>query len=1029
VPVWTNMAVWPIGYTGPNFVVVRPFGYAEAYGSFMRGYLEPPQTGEYVFYIWSDDQGEFWLGENENPSSIRLVVNEPACCGYYLNRSRPILLEKGKRYYLEALQKEGVGGDYIMVGWRMPDGTLQRPISSLYIQPFPLDAVNQYQPKPSAPTFVGAGSPFVGPAYYHFTGSGQPMSTNVFEGQQVVLSAILEGTGAMTYQWSKNGTDIPGAVLSHLVIPSAKPADSGAYILRARNDLGEALSAPAVVVVRPDAEPPRPISAATHGRSQKVRVTFSEAVIEESMRTVSNYTLDNGLSVIAATVLSSNMVDLTTSGAMTEGVVYTLMVNGVKDRSSQANASAGAIPFVQTDGFVSVRGFTNIGGGWLVSDLTNSGKFISNAPDFQETPSEFEFPPYQDPGYRDHYGVQVRGYLTPSISGNYTFFVAGDDQSFLYLSADALPENKIKIASEPYWSIKRMWFPDHLYSVTGPPYGVIYLEYTGRNWSRLGNIPEGLIYDNNSVTFVNTDTSTAGKSRPVFLEAGKKYYIEALMKEGGGGDHIAVAWLGPNQPTLRNGDAPIGPSFLSPYGLAKTPIAIVEHPAAASTLEQRPVTFRVQATGYPFHEFQWQRNGQPIPGATNATYSFSPNRSDHGVKFSVAVSNGFSGAISQEAELSVTPDSAGPQLHEAAWIRESSVIGLCFDEPVESASALNPANYQLSNGSATIQRLEMRSDGKSVAVVLSGGFQPSGAALLVSGVRDLAGNTIAPGSSVIIQDTGFQSRDIGITASHPIWNGSVYTCNGKDFHLVGGGRDLSGNADGFYFVYREHTGDFDMAVQVESMPLTEWEAKGGLMVRTSLDPGSSMAYVVTTPQTGDNRFLTGVRSFTNGGTTPFGAKQGVNYPNAWVRLKRLGTMFHAYWSDSGQDWIRIGSTFLPEAGEVMYIGMAVSGRDRYSLAGDPHPVQFRNLRLYTDPLRLSVERVGSNIFLRWAPEHVGAQLEETDLLQEDPTQTIWFPVDGSTTTREWVVPLEEGFDPDFPPLPGSPGKFYRLIWP
>ncbi len=34
------------------------------------------------------------------------------------------------------------------------------------------------------------------------------------------------------------------------------------------------------------------------------------------------------------------------------------------------------------------------------------------------------------------------------------------------------------------------------------------------------------------------------KSAPVTLQAGQKYYIQALGKEGAGGDSIAVAWQG-----------------------------------------------------------------------------------------------------------------------------------------------------------------------------------------------------------------------------------------------------------------------------------------------------------------------------------------------------------------------------------------------------------------------------------------------------------------------------------------------------
>ena len=53
--------------------------------------------------------------------------------------SSAVQLEKGKVYYMEALMKEGGGGDHIAVGVKLPSGTLQRPISQedIYIRPSP----------------------------------------------------------------------------------------------------------------------------------------------------------------------------------------------------------------------------------------------------------------------------------------------------------------------------------------------------------------------------------------------------------------------------------------------------------------------------------------------------------------------------------------------------------------------------------------------------------------------------------------------------------------------------------------------------------------------------------------------------------------------------------------------------------------------------------------------------------------------------------------------------------------------------
>ena len=60
-------------------------------------------------------------------------------CRYPSQQSSPVQLVKGKAYYMEALMKEGGGGDHITVGVKLPSGTLQRPISQedIYITPPP----------------------------------------------------------------------------------------------------------------------------------------------------------------------------------------------------------------------------------------------------------------------------------------------------------------------------------------------------------------------------------------------------------------------------------------------------------------------------------------------------------------------------------------------------------------------------------------------------------------------------------------------------------------------------------------------------------------------------------------------------------------------------------------------------------------------------------------------------------------------------------------------------------------------------
>jgi hypothetical protein len=63
---------------------------------------------------------------------------------------------------------------------------------------------------------------------------------------------VVAGEGPFTYQWQKDGLNIPGATSATLNIADASVADAGIYTLRVGNDGGVTTSAPCVVVVNND---------------------------------------------------------------------------------------------------------------------------------------------------------------------------------------------------------------------------------------------------------------------------------------------------------------------------------------------------------------------------------------------------------------------------------------------------------------------------------------------------------------------------------------------------------------------------------------------------------------------------------------------------------------------------------------------------------------------------------------------------------------------------------------------------------
>ena len=111
-----------------------PTNWADNYGSRIHGWLYVTQTGDYTFWIATDDNGELWLSTDSNPSNAVLVsqVTAWASAGNFddpdVVPSSPIHLEAGEYYYIAGLMKEGGGGDNIAAAWECLDNGLQREI-------------------------------------------------------------------------------------------------------------------------------------------------------------------------------------------------------------------------------------------------------------------------------------------------------------------------------------------------------------------------------------------------------------------------------------------------------------------------------------------------------------------------------------------------------------------------------------------------------------------------------------------------------------------------------------------------------------------------------------------------------------------------------------------------------------------------------------------------------------------------------------------------------------------------------------
>ena len=79
--------------------------------------------------------------------------------------------------------------------------------------------------------------------------NSEPVSLVVLAGSPASFTAVAGGTAPISYQWSKDGTPIPGATSVTLNLTNVQTTDNGSYTLTATNSIGSATSSPAQLTV------------------------------------------------------------------------------------------------------------------------------------------------------------------------------------------------------------------------------------------------------------------------------------------------------------------------------------------------------------------------------------------------------------------------------------------------------------------------------------------------------------------------------------------------------------------------------------------------------------------------------------------------------------------------------------------------------------------------------------------------------------------------------------------------------------
>ncbi|MEM7146975.1 MAG: DUF1800 family protein [Verrucomicrobiota bacterium] len=152
----TNYPASPDGVTALS-ELRTPSNVDNSYGGRVSGFIKPPATGSYTFYIAARHAGEFHLSTDASPANLALVGSvdadgvDPENWTATTGQSGSVNLTGGASYYFEILHKHGSDEDHCAVGWEGPglpagiqvvDGVYLCPAD--YIEPSPVDKVIKY---------------------------------------------------------------------------------------------------------------------------------------------------------------------------------------------------------------------------------------------------------------------------------------------------------------------------------------------------------------------------------------------------------------------------------------------------------------------------------------------------------------------------------------------------------------------------------------------------------------------------------------------------------------------------------------------------------------------------------------------------------------------------------------------------------------------------------------------------------------------------------------------------------------------
>ncbi|MDT7041241.1 immunoglobulin domain-containing protein [Candidatus Nitronereus thalassa] len=658
----------------------------------------------------------------------------------------------------------------------------------------------------------------------------QPLDQSVIEGQPATFTVTAIGSTPLSYQWQRDGVNIPNATSASYTVNPTSVNDSGAtFAVMVTNPAGNITSAPATLTVTPPGggsvvawtavtQNPNGTWTDSSWDNRSFRILLKGENITESGATVqltlrgrasSSYTLQR-VSLVQREGSTLNGLDSTfapvTFGAAWEAGVTVPAGGTITSDPLAFDLVTGQDVFVT---FWAPAGNPTVwrgGGGsgttvWTIinedqsaaidwgSFTTETNSSILYATDQLEvvvTSGPDLAPPVVTPpapstvAAVDATGTPasapaIQAFLTgataiDNVDGDLSSVITHNAPAQFPLGSTVVTFSVTDTAGHTGTAQATLTVTDQTPPVLTPPGSIAVLSPDGNPLPATEPAIQAFLTGATATDNVDGDLSSV-----ITHDAPAQFSVGATVVTFGVTD--TAGHTGTAQATLTVTSPNVAPS-------------ITQQPLDQSVIEGQPATFTVTAIGSTPLSYQWQRDGVNIPNATSASYTVNPTSvNDSGATFAVMVTNPAGNITSAPATLTVTPPGGGSVVAwtavtqnpngtwtDSSWDNRSFRILLKGENITESGATVQLTLRGRASSSYTLQRVSLVQREGSTLNGLDSTFAP-----VTFGAAWEAGVTVPAGGTITSDPLAFDlvtGQDVFVTFWAPAGNPTVWRGGG-----------------------------------------------------------------------------------------------------------------------------------------------------------------------------------------------------------------------------------------------------------